>query len=597
MMSHPSEHMVDGIDIAALRKKYAEERDRRLNPQHNEQFVEVVGDFGHYAADIWAGDVVPRAPIEVTVEALVIGGGFGGLLTAAELTKVGITDFHIIEQAADFGGTWYWNRYPGLQCDIDSYIYLPLLEETGYIPTEKYAHGPEIFEHAQRIGRHFDLYSKALFQTQVKDMTWQEEDRRWTITTDRGDIVRARFVFSSSGILHRPKLPGIRGIARFKGRMFHTSRWDYDYTGGTSKGGMDRLADKRIAVIGTGATGIQCVPHLARDAQHVFVVQRTPSAVRERGNGPTDPIWASALQPGWQRRRMDNFTRWTSGIADGEDMVRDGWTALFYDLSTAGQGATSPEEGGRIAELADFMKGEEARRRVDSTIARQDVAEALKPWYNSLCKRPAFSDLFYPAFNRDNVALIDTMGRGLDEITENAIVFDGVQYPVDCIIFATGYEVGTDYSRRADFAVHGVGGRTLTEHFAGGMRTLHGFHVNGFPNLFLLGAGHNGINRNFTAMLAGQAEHLVGLIRELGGQGVTRIEATAQAEAEWLRTLVDKSQGLRSYLAACTPGYFNGEGDVANSFVANTYGEGPLAFDALLDEWRARGDYRGLTAV
>ena len=596
MTSHSSEQPVNGIDVAALRKKYAEERDRRLTPDKNDQFVEVTGEFDHFVDDIWAGDVAPRAPIDETVEALVIGGGFGGLLTAAELTKVGIKDFRIVEQAADFGGTWYWNRYPGLQCDIDSYIYLPLLEETGYIPKEKYSHGPEIFEHAQRIGRHFDLYSKAVFQTQIKDMTWREEDRRWTVTTDRGDTLRARFVFSSSGILHRPKLPGIRGISRFKGHMFHTSRWDYDYTGGSSKGGMDRLADKRVVVIGTGATGIQCVPYLARDAKHVYVVQRTPSAIRERGNAPTDPAWAQSLQPGWQRRRMENFTRWTSGIADGEDMVRDGWTALFYDLLTAGQGAGSPEEAGQNAEIADFRKGEEVRKRVETSVVKRDVAEALKPWYNSLCKRPAFSDLFYPAFNQDNVTLIDTKGHGLDEITEDAIVFEGVTYPVDCIIFATGYEVGTDYSRRADFAVHGVGGKTLSQHFAKGMRTLHGFYVNGFPNLFLLGAGHNGIDRNFTAMLAGQAEHLVGVVDALNQKGVMRIEATADAEEGWLRTLVEKSQGLRAYLAACTPGYFNGEGDVANSFVANTYGDGPLGFTAVLEEWRSRGDHPGLTA-
>ena len=247
---------------------------------------------------------------------VIVGGGFGGLLAAARLQKVGITNIRIIEKAGDFGGTWYWNRYPGAQCDIESYVYLPLLEETGYIPKEKYSFAPEIFAHAQRIGKHFNLYERACFQTQIKEARWDDEERRWTVKTDRGDVFKARFVIMSSGPLNRPKLPAIPGIEKFKGHTFHTSRWDYDYTGGDTTGGLHKLADKRVGIIGTGATAIQSVSHLGQHAKQLYVFQRTPSSVDERGNKPTDPEWVKTLTPGWQAYRNNNFCAILSGIPD-----------------------------------------------------------------------------------------------------------------------------------------------------------------------------------------------------------------------------------------------------------------------------------------
>lgn len=586
------------LDIEWLRAKYAQERDRRRDPRKSEQYIAVRDDYAHLDDDPWAGDAVARDPLDEAVEAVVIGGGFGGLVTAVELKRAGIEDVRIVEKAADFGGTWYWNRYPGAQCDIESYVYMPLLEETGYLPTEKYAHAEEIFEHARRIGRHFGLYERALFQTQVEDMAWHEDIRRWTLTTDRGDRIQARYVFSASGPLHRPKLPGIPGIERFAGHMFHTSRWDYSYTGGDRNGGLEGLKDKNVALIGTAATAVQCVPYLAKDAKRLYVVQRTPSTVGVRGNKPTEPAWSASLQRGWQRKRIDNFNAWVCGITDGEDLVHDGWTVLFHDLLTAGLPQDgqplTPEESMWLAEQMDFRKGEEARARVQAIVQKPEVAESLKAWYGFLCKRPTYSDSYLPAFNRDNVTLVDTRGRGLDEITEDAIVSNGVAYPVDCIVFATGFEVGTDYSRRTGCTIRGVGGRTLAQHFEQGARSLHGYHVHGFPNLFLLGVGQGAIKRNFTDMLSEQAEHLVSIVADARRAGATRIEATAEAEAAWLRTLSDKSLGIRTVLAQCTPGYFNGEGDVERSVVANTYGGGPIEFTQLLRDWRARGDHAGL---
>lgn len=587
-----------GLDIEGLRARYAFERERRINPRQNAQYVEVAGDFSRYIDDPYVDKPLLREARQMETEVVVVGGGFGGLLAAATLKKAGIDDTLIIEKAGDFGGTWYWNRYPGAQCDIESYIYMPLLEETGYMPTEKYAHAPELLAHAQRIGRHFGLYDQALLQTQIVEMAWQEDARRWIVATDRGDRIAARYVISASGPLNRPKLPGIPGIETFRGHSFHTSRWDYAYTGGNSRGNMGRLADKRVAVIGTGATAVQCVPYVARDAGHLFVVQRTPSTVDVRGNRPTDPDWFAALEPGWQRERMDNFDILVSGMPADRDLVQDGWTDLFRELvlSWMPKDGTelTPEDIARLAEVADFRKGENVRARVDASIVDPATAEGLKAWYGMRCKRPTFNDDFLPAFNRDNVTLIDTEGAGLDGFTEGGIVSGGVEHSVDCVIFATGFEVGTDYSRRAGFTVRGVDGRTLADHFANGPRSFHGFHVHGFPNLFMLGMGQTGFKPNVTDMLAEHSEHIAGIVSAMGALGLSRVEATAEAEAAWLDVLFEKSQPIRAFVAACTPGYYGGEGDIDRGLLVNTYGGGSIEFTALLRDWRAAGDMAGL---
>ncbi|MGI4813465.1 MAG: flavin-containing monooxygenase, partial [Janthinobacterium lividum] len=262
------------FDIDALREKYRQERDKRLRPDGNAQFVKVEGDFSHLIDDPYVEPGFSREALQDEVEVLIVGGGFGGLIAGARLRDAGFQDIRIVESAGDFGGTWYWNRYPGAQCDIESYIYLPLLEETGYMPKLKYSFAPEIREHAVRIAKQYDLYRNVLFQTQVKTMQWQEAEDKWLITTHRNDRFKAKFVIVSGGPLNRPKLPGIDGIQNFKGHTFHTSRWDYDYTGGDTTGNLHKLADKRVAIIGTGATAIQCVSHLGRHAKQLYVFQR-----------------------------------------------------------------------------------------------------------------------------------------------------------------------------------------------------------------------------------------------------------------------------------------------------------------------------------
>ncbi len=589
-----------GFDPLELRRRYADERARRLRPEGNAQYREIAGELEHFNDDPYIEQVITREPITKTCEVVIVGGGFGGMLASARLQDAGIRDFMIIEKAGDFGGTWYWNRYPGAQCDIESYVYMPLLEETGYIPKEKYSFGPEILDHARRIGRHYDLYPRTCFQTQVEAVRWDEDEKRWTITTDRGDSFKARYVIMSSGPLNKPKLPGIPGIEGFEGHTFHTSRWDYDYTGGDATGGsMDKLADKRVGIIGTGATAIQCVSHLGRAAGHLYVFQRTPSSIDERGNRPTDPEWAKSLTPGWHARRNLNFVSILSGIPQEEDLVGDRWTDLFKALSklmsVPADAGMKPEDIALMAEIADYQKMNEIRARVETSVTDTTTADMLKPWYRQWCKRPTFNDEFLPTFNRANVTLVDTEGGGVERVTPHGVVVNGVEYEIDCLIFATGFEVGTAYTRRSEFEVYGRNGLSLSEYWGDGMKTFHGFYSHGFPNLFHMGLTQTGLAPNFTYMLDGQASHITHVIKEVQARGAHCLEATAESEADWVET-VHKPSFMSDYLSQCTPGYYNAEGKSGKGvgFFSEVYGEGAVQFYALLEAWRKDGNMSGL---
>ena len=584
-----------GFDPAALKAKYRAERDKRLRQDGNQQYVEIAGQYAHYLEDPYVARI-ERAPMTENVEVVVVGGGFGGLLAGARLKQAGIDDVRVIEKGGDFGGTWYWNRYPGAACDIESYVYLPLLEEVGYMPVEKYTRAPEILKHSRAIGERFDLYKGAIFQTEVNGIHWDETASRWTISTNRGDKLKARFVVLASGPLHRPKLPGIPGVESFKGHSFHTSRWDYAYTGGDSNGNLTGLKDKIVAVIGTGATAVQCVPHLGAAAKHLYVFQRTPSSIDVRNNRPTDPEWVKSLTPGWQKRRMDNFNTLVSGGWQEEDLVADGWTDIIRNiLILAGQGAKTPEEAMQLAQLADFKKMEQIRARVDAIVQKKEAADALKPWYNQFCKRPCFHDDYLATFNRPNVDLIDTNGKGVERITEDSIIASGKEYKIDCIIYATGFEVGTTFSHRANMELHGRDSLTLTEKWKDGASTLHGMHVNGFPNAFIIGNTQSGFTANFPHMIDEQSQHLAYILKEAGQRQATVIEAAPEAEAEWVQAILNTAILRQKFFEECTPGYYNNEGQPSPAAVRNgSYGGGPIAFVKILEAWRAEGGLKGL---
>lgn len=589
-------------DAEWVRAKYELERDKRIRPDGVDQFVEVTADFSHYADDPYV-EQVEREPVNDHVQVLIIGAGLGSLIAAVRLQEVGIDDIRIVDTAGDFGGTWYWNRYPGAQCDIESYIYLPLLEELNYMPTERYAHGAEIREHLQAVARHYGLYDNALLQTTVTDMTWDEDAKQWRVCTHRGDLITATMVAVSPGSLTRPKLPGIPGINEFRGHTFHTSRWDYDYTGGDESGGLTRLAGKRVGIIGTGATALQCVPHLGQWAQQLFVFQRTPTSIGERLNHPTDPAWAEKLQPGWQRERMENFTRVTAGV-EADDLVDDGWTRNALKLTEVAVarenalrgGEMTPDEVANFLYEADYWVMEGLRARIDDVVTDPQTAESLKPWYKLMCKRPGFHDDYLPTFNRDNVELVDTDGRGVQSFTETAAVVDGVHYELDALIFATGFEVGTSYTRRLGFEIVGRDGVRLSDKWDKGMKTLHGLQTHGFPNCFFLGYTQSGVSPNYTHTAEERARHLAYLVGQWAQRGAETIEATQEAEEQWVSTMNEAAAEAKTFFEDCTPSYLSSEGDRDNPHgMLSTNFSKPVEFFDMLSQWRSTGRLTGVT--
>ncbi len=590
------------IDKVALRQKYLEERDKRLREDGNDQYVRLTGQLAHYLEDPYT-PVTPRAPRTDHVTVAFIGGGFAGLVTGARLKEAGVEDVCIIEKGGDFGGTWYWNRYPGAQCDTAAFVYMPLLEETGHMPSEKYTHAPEILEHCQRIGKHFDLYDGALFHTEVEDLEWDEARSCWIIRTNRGDELTAQFLGMGTGPLHVPKLPGIPGIESFAGHSFHTSRWDYDYTGGDPSGApMEHLADKRVAIIGTGATSVQCVPHLARACKELFVFQRTPSSVDVRDNRPTDPEWfAEIATPGWQQRWLENFTANQTGGSTDEDLVMDGWTDLSRRIRTKIM-ELAPEDMTPVKmmeawEDSDYEKMEEIRSRVDSVVADPETAEQLKAWYRQLCKRPCFHDEYLDAYNEPGTRLVHTDGKGVEQITETGVVVAGTEYEVDCIIYASGFEVGTEFTRRAGFDLTGRDGEKLSEHWAAGMRTLHGIHVHGFPNAFIVQPtqGANLIS-NVPHNLTESGRTIATIVKHALDGGHDRVEVTKEAEDAWIELLLTGA-GRMLGSPDCTPGYYNNEGRDPGpaARLAVGYPHGATAYFQYLDAWRRSGDFEGLS--
>ncbi len=590
-----------GIDKDALRRKYAEEREKRLRLDGADQYRRLETEFADLAVDPY----MPRRerePVTDHVTFAFIGGGFAGLVVGARLSEAGITDYRIVEKGGDFGGTWYWNRYPGAQCDTASMIYMPLLEETGHMPSEKYAHAPEIRDHCARIADRFGLYEKALFHTQVTDCRWDDGRRLWIVSTDRGDAFTAKYLGMGTGPLHVAKLPGIPGIERFAGKAFHTSRWDYDYTGGSPDGApMTGLADKRVAIIGTGATAVQVVPHVARDAQQLLVFQRTPSSVDERNNAPLDPSWfARVTEPGWQKKWQENFVA-NLGIGfPAEDLVDDGWTDLGKRIRA--QVAELPREqrtpAGIMAafEDADHQKMEEIRRRAEMLVEDEEAGQKLKAWYRQLCKRPCFHDAYLQAFNRPNTQLIDTDGKSVERITENAVVANGRAYEVDCIVYASGFEVGTDFTSRAGYEVSGRNGLRLSDYWADGMRSLHGLHVHGFPNLFFVEQNQAAaFIANYPHNLADHAETIACVVGHAEAQGHATCEPSEEAERNWLEFLLS-GPGARLGSTECTPGYYNNEGQGYGDRERFSLGHpgGALGYFAHIDAWRRTGAFEGL---
>ena len=586
-----------GFDPDALREKYRIERDKRLRPDANAQYQEIKEEYAAFLADPYIARPTSRSPLTDEVEIAIIGGGFGGLIAGARLRELGFEDIRLIEKGGD-RGTWYWNRYPGAACDTEAYIYLPLLEELDYVPSQKYAHAPEILSHSQNIAKKYNLYENACLETEVTALNWDEPASRWIIQTNRDDKFKARFVIMSNGPLHRPKLPGIEGINSFRGHTFHTSRWDYGYTGGDSNGRLNGLKNKRVAIIGTGATAVQCTPHVGESAKQLYVFQRTPSSIDVRANRKTDPHWASQLKPGWQKKRMENFNILCSGGVVEEDLVKDGWTEIIRNLISMANYRgenTNWDEVPKLMEIADFQKMEQIRNRADELVKDPKVAESLKPYYRQFCKRPCFHDSYLQTFNLPSVELVDTNGKGVERITENGVLAGGKEYQVDCIIFATGFEVGTSYVRRSGYDVTGRHGQTLSEKWADGMRTLHGVMTHGFPNLFIISNSQAGFTTNFPHAMDETSQHIGYMLKQCEKEQLSSIEASRESEDKWVEEIIAVSRFASDFQEACTPGYYNNEGRPDPKSVQNgPYGKGSRPYFRITAAWREEGNMLGI---
>jgi cation diffusion facilitator CzcD-associated flavoprotein CzcO len=550
------------FDPEAVRAKYLAERDRRLVPGRTDIRDLATDDrFAGYRDDPFT-PFVERDPLVEDVDAVIVGGGIAGILAGVHLRKAGVERIRIIDQAGGIGGTWYWNRYPGVMCDIESYIYIPMLEELDYIPTRRYASGAEILHHLEAIAKRYDLVGDAVFHTGVTQAEWQEDSRRWRIHTDRGDDIECRWYVLAAGILNLLKLPAIPGMDQFRGRSFHTARWDYGYTGGGPDEPLSNLEDKVVALVGTGATGIQCVPPLAESAKHVYVLQRTPSAIGERNNRATDADFADGLAPGWQRSRMDNFQAVMMGRPVEVDLVDDGWTHDYAAVQRPPRKkGTAPAESVRSAEELDFEIMEAHRHRVETLVADPATAGILKPYYRYICKRPCFHDEYLLAFNDPRVTLIDCPA-GVERITEHGLFVNGHEYEVDCIIYGTGFEPErTPLFRRAGHEVVGRG-VTLAEKWSDGAATLFGMMSRGFPNMFIMPAPTQQavVTTNYTQLAVLGAEFVGSVVAQLMEQDADVFDVSAEAEEEWVRSIVDSFVDMSAFMSACTPSRINNEG-------------------------------------
>ena len=589
------------FDPHAVRDKYQEERAKRMTEDRGVLYDLTDEErFAEYTRDPFT-PFAEREPVTEEVDVAIIGAGMSGVVVGAKLRDAGVQKVVLVDKAGGIGGTWYWNRYPGVMCDVESYIYMPMLEEMHCVPTTRYASGDEIRRHLDAIATRYGLVDDALFHTGVETSEWDESTSHWVIRTDRGDEIRARYLIAAPGILNLMKLPAIPGLDHFEGAAFHTARWDYEYTGGgPDDPNLAKLADKVVGVIGMGATGIQTVAPLAQSAKHVYVFQRTPSAIGVRGNRPTDEEFGEHLHPGWQKERMENFSAAMIGRPVERDLVDDGWTLYTARLNNPViEPGMDPGDIARMVEEFDYAVMEEHRRRIDEIVADPAVAEMLKPYYRYGCKRPCFHDEYLAAFNNPNVTLVDCPA-GVERITEHGAIANGTEYELDCIVLATGFEAElTPFPRRAGHTIIGRDGVTMEEKWKDGVISLHGMTTHGFPNMFIMPApGQQAVTtHNFTHLMVLGAEHVAATVALLEERGVKVFDVTAEAEQAWTDIILSTWRDNSAFMAACTPSRLNFEGNPSMlNPRSGAYGGGYgdfFGFRDLLTEWRASGEFPG----
>ena len=556
------------------------------------EYMTMEGAFSKYLEDVYSEAPIEREALNDECEILVIGAGFGALLLWYRLRQAGFKDVRFCEKGGDVGGTWYWNRYPGIACDVESYSYLPLLEEMGYIPTMKFASGFEILEYCQSMAERFGFYERCLFHTTVEQTTWDQTSACWTVKTDRSDNMRARFVVLANGILTSPKLARIKGMETFRGEAFHTSRWNYDID----------LKDKRVGIIGTGATAVQVVPEIAKVVKELYVFQRTPSSIDVRDQRATSSEeyakWPN--EPDWAVKRRERLALISGGrtALQGNDDFLSGKVDHYKKRKTYDRELTAEELVERQLDT-NFRIMEQIRARVDAIVKDTKTAEALKPYYPYGCKRPTFHDEFLSTFNRPNVHLIDTAPLGVKEINEHGVIHDGTEYPLDVLIYATGFEwMGTGSFNM----ISGRDERTLRGKWqAEGTKTFLGIHSRSFPNLFIMNGPQGGGGQfNFTRVSEMHAKYIAWMLETMREKGAATVDVTEEAEDEYAQHCADMDV-LSAPFRDCIS-YYNNDGKAKPGSLAY-YGGGkrwhdrrmaaqetmvPFIFDGTVDARRGK---------
>ena len=551
---------------AAEQARYREFKESRRGAA---DYMAMEGEFARYLEDVYSAPPVAREALTDECEILVIGAGFAALLLWHKLRAAGFKDVRFCEKGGDVGGTWYWNRYPGIACDVEAYSYLPLLEEMGYVPTMKFASGFEILEYCQAMASRFGFYDHCLFHTTVEKTSWDESSASWTVATDRGDRMRARYVVLANGILTTPKLARIEGMETFKGQSFHTSRWDYKV----------ELEGKRVGIIGTGATAVQAIPELAKIVKQLVVFQRTPSTIDVRDQRATTPeeIETWSKQPGWALARRDRLAQISSGrtALQGNDDYLSGKVADFKQRKQH-ERALTPQEMIQKQLDTNFRIMEQIRARVDAIVKDPKTAAALKPYYPYGCKRPTFHDEFLPSFNLPQVTLVDTAPLGVARINEQGVVHAGQTYPLDVLVYATGFQ----WMATSTFnMISGRGGVTLREKWrTEGVKTFLGLHSEGFPNLFIMSGPQGGGGQfNFTLGIESHTDYVVWMLKTMRDRGARLVDIRKQPEVDYAAHCAEvdlMSRALRDCLS-----YYNGDGDAAPGSLA--YYGGPKQWHSL----------------
>ena len=481
-----------------------------------------------------AAPSVAESGRELTFDVVVVGAGFAGMYMLHRLRGLGFS-VRVYEQGSDVGGTWYWNRYPGARCDVESMQYSysfseELQQEWNW--SERYAPQPEILKYARHVADRFGLRSDIVFNTRVECAAFDEDRKGWGVTTSDGKLLRAQFVVLATGCLSNARMPDIKGLAGFAGRVFHTGHWPHE--------GVD-FTGQRVGVIGTGSSAIQSVPVIARQASHLFVFQRTPNFSIPARNAPLTAEERDAFRKNYPEIRRFAREDARNGIyaevpergalEDGENARR-----TRYEQRWANGGLTFMLAYNNLIldKAANDTAADFVREKIAEIVSDPATARRLQPDNHPIgTKRICVDTDYYATFNRPNVTLVDIRGRGIDEILPHAVRAGNENYEIDALVLATGFDAMTGSVAKID--IRGRGGKTLNQKWAEGPKTYLGLMSEGFPNLFLItGPGSPSVLSNMIVSIEQHVDWIADCLSFMRRSALASIEASPDAEERWV---------------------------------------------------------------